>query len=330
MKANYELSKKRVTFTVALIGSAEAGKTQFALQLVKRFFNDAYYPTVETLFLTQTVQTENYSIKLQIWDHSGDIRYKEFIRRHTSDKNAIILFVDPTKPLGAQVSDSKDVLKSLPEKTPVIVVMSKSDKTQQLEFTQEELETELNNQEIKNQTIFCISAKTGANIDLVREQLITLSKNWAQEKCEQDAINESKKPFSLSKHLLTWGNHCSTGTISAISHRVMQTMKNNPYLIALLTGAVVLSATGVFAPFGMAAFGIATLSTISAVVFGLAMLVARNLWGCKSIDMNKIKSFPLTLFSPVEPNLNQTSSDSKNKVNNMQAHLQGVSGLIFL
>ena len=80
-------------FKVIIIGPGAVGKTSLLHRFVKDKFSFRYKLTIGADFLSKVIQSDNETIKLQIWDIGGQDRYK-FLRQSFFDgaNGALIVF----------------------------------------------------------------------------------------------------------------------------------------------------------------------------------------------------------------------------------------------
>lgn len=283
-------SKIKMTFKTLLLGDAGTGKTQLFNRLIGQDFEATSTQTIGVSFGSKDAGTIEHPIKLQVWDTSSEEKFKTIVEMYYKDTDAIVLLVDSTQDLNEQVFNYAPTIKKYCLKTPIIVVMSKSDEVDQPRFNPVQLQQIVTEQGLIFHSAHTVSAKNNHNIHQVEEEITRL----AVEKSKKDNINQrfERNPCPLestapSQHQSTLSIFSSQQTKSthSMSPRLMQLIKHNPHITAILTGAivgVVLSATGVFTPFGAATFGIAALAATGAAVFGLAMMLANTLSPCIS------------------------------------------------
>jgi small GTP-binding protein len=58
-------------FKIVVVGASGVGKTAIVTQLVNHTFQEERQPTVGVEFQLWSLQTDNETIKLQIWDTAG-------------------------------------------------------------------------------------------------------------------------------------------------------------------------------------------------------------------------------------------------------------------
>lgn len=271
-----ERNETQKPFKIVLLGNTGTGKSAFLTRYTDNTFSPTFISTIGVDFKIKMLE----SIKLQIWDTAGQERFRTLTTSYYRGAHAVVLFVDPTQALDKQVSSWALEIKQNAGDVPVIVVMSNADLADEPKFDKEELENKLKEEGVEVDSIHLISSKDNQGVEQVGDAFVRVAKKHFEQQQSLPSQNIIE-PMPAT-------------TISSISQRIMQTI-TNPYTTAMVAGAVVgvvLSATGVFAPFGAAALGIVALGVMGAAVFGLAMLLVKNLCPCLS------KLTPFSLFPP--------------------------------
>ena len=318
MKAKQET----IGFNITLVGPENTGKSKFAQRFAypNMPFDDHYESTVGAYFATKTVplikkneytqnsatassnDKNNPNIKFQIWDTAGQEKYKSMLAMYCKSTQAIIFFVDVTKSIkNNQIKEYLEAGK-VPENTPILFVISKSDNKNQYVYTkpldQDQLRTYLNENGLKYHAIHTISAKTTDGIDELEQSLLSIAKeNIALHEQENTSNVVPKKPMNvwLQKQ---WQN-------------IQQTIsKHLDVLVAILVGVVLgvaLSATGVLAPLWGAILGIVFLGVIAGTVLGLTIALFKSIDNyIRKVDLpnnsiNKtLEAFKQLLSSPAK------------------------------
>lgn len=257
---------KSSTFKTVLIGNTKTGKSSFLLQYIDGYFNEELAQTIGVDFKVKIIDHNKQKIRNTIWDTAGQERFLTLTTSYYRDADAVMLFVDPTKPLKDQVKQWADEIKQYAPNTPVLVVMSKSDLAEEHQFEQVALEAELNQHGLHPHSIHQISSKIKDNIYKVEETLERLVINKFQS-CQPSVLSQSMFQPKSSQ------------PVNSIGQRITQTLDNNPYKTAIATGASLGAALGVvlFATGSMPALGIAVLGALGAAAFALMILLAKKL-----------------------------------------------------
>lgn len=81
---------------VLIIGNDQTGKTYFLQRYFEDYFEELYKPTIGLEFRSKIIVLKDKRIKLQIWDTSGQEKYKSFTTSYYKLANIIILLYDIT------------------------------------------------------------------------------------------------------------------------------------------------------------------------------------------------------------------------------------------
>jgi Ras-related protein Rab-8A len=79
-----------------MIGDTSVGKSSMLLQFVNNIFTDNFISTIGIDFRVRTINVDNSRLKLQIWDTSGQERFKSITRAYYRGAMGIILVYDVT------------------------------------------------------------------------------------------------------------------------------------------------------------------------------------------------------------------------------------------
>ena len=85
-------------YIVILVGDMGVGKTSLISQYIKKIFPDNPYPTIAIEFTTKIIQiNQNTNIKMQIWDTTGQEKYKSITSHHYRKALGALLVYDVTR-----------------------------------------------------------------------------------------------------------------------------------------------------------------------------------------------------------------------------------------
>ncbi|XP_051167045.1 ras-related protein Rab-30-like [Leptopilina boulardi] len=87
---------KFIEAKVVTLGQWGVGKSAVVQRYVKKSFEPAYRNTIGTCFLFCKLNIEDINLTLQIWDTSGEERYKAILPMYYRAGNAILLIFDLT------------------------------------------------------------------------------------------------------------------------------------------------------------------------------------------------------------------------------------------
>jgi small GTP-binding protein len=82
-------------FKVVLLGEAGVGKSSIAQRFCHNKFSDAYEVTIGGAYLQRMVQLKSgASVKLHLWDTSGEERFRAMAPLYYRDANAVVMVYD--------------------------------------------------------------------------------------------------------------------------------------------------------------------------------------------------------------------------------------------
>lgn len=122
-------SAHETIFKIILVGDSRVGKSSILSQFDRSSFSDSYLPTIGVDFLIKSVVFNETPIKLQIWDTSGQERFRTITASYYRGATAIIIVCDCT-----DASSFENIHKWLAEineycskNIPVLICTNKSD-----------------------------------------------------------------------------------------------------------------------------------------------------------------------------------------------------------
>ena len=83
-------------FKVIFVGDARVGKTTIISRIMDNPFNDAYEPSIGVDFMSKIITFQNTKINLQMWDPSGQEKYKGLIPSYVHNSSIVFLIYDVT------------------------------------------------------------------------------------------------------------------------------------------------------------------------------------------------------------------------------------------
>ena len=81
-------------YKIVLLGPAGVGKRSILYYLCRHRFDPQPCPTIGAAFMTYKKQIENITIRLNIWDLSGDNRFQSIIPLYIRDAEIIVIVYD--------------------------------------------------------------------------------------------------------------------------------------------------------------------------------------------------------------------------------------------
>jgi len=153
------------TFKILLLGDASVGKTSFTKRYCYNIFNPSERLTIGVDFHVKTIELNNKTIKLQIWDVGGEERFRFLLPTYCLGANAAFLLYDTTRPATLDnIPEWTSIVRQKGGKIPMMLCGSKID----LEKTQREVPRELGIQIAEKNDLSSfveVSAKDNINVD---------------------------------------------------------------------------------------------------------------------------------------------------------------------
>ena len=190
---------------ILLIGDSFVGKTSLLIRYCDGEFYQNHMATIGVEFKEKKLELDGRSIKLQIWDTSGQERFRSITQNFYRNADGILFVFDVTKK--TTFDHIKDwLLDSQVENSDIkrILIGNKIDLVDARVIDQKKME---NFGAIKNMKCFEASAKMGTNVDNIFLELVKLilenkteeeinelyTKNQQNLSISTDSSNESKK-----------------------------------------------------------------------------------------------------------------------------------------
>ena len=95
---------KVISKKILLIGDVGVGKTSILTKYCNNYFPKGIEPTMGIEFKIKIIKRNNFNVKLQIWDTSGQEKFKSITQNYFRDADALLYVFDVT---------NKDGLKSV-------------------------------------------------------------------------------------------------------------------------------------------------------------------------------------------------------------------------
>ena len=94
----FKLLNEKFVIIVILVGDVGVGKTSLITQYIKKIFPISPLPTISIEFTTKIIQINpTTKIKMQIWDTTGQEKYKSIISHHYRKAVGALLVYDVTR-----------------------------------------------------------------------------------------------------------------------------------------------------------------------------------------------------------------------------------------
>ncbi len=186
----------QINLKVLLVGDSSVGKTTLLLKYVEGKFSDSHITTIGVEYKDKLIKINNRDVNLQIWDTSGQERYRSITKNFYRNADGILFVFDVTKE--ETFNHIKDWLISSDEcdkDFKKIIVGNKIDLERVI--SKEKMEHFAKS---KNMDCYETSAKTGDGVDKIFESIAELIlKDKSEEQIREEFIVRPHSNSTLSK-----------------------------------------------------------------------------------------------------------------------------------
>ena len=184
-----EKAEPKIIVKLLLLGDSSVGKTSIIIKYISNKFMDTNIATLGVDYMDKTVDYNNLKVFLQIWDTSGEEKFRSITRNFYRNADGLLVVFDLTcKESFNHVKNWINQAKEHKNDIKTILVGNKLDLEDEREVDKE---TALKFAEKNNLKYLETSAKNGKNINNSFKEMIALILN---DKTEQ----EIKKEFTKS------------------------------------------------------------------------------------------------------------------------------------
>jgi Ras-related protein Rab-6A len=169
-KIKEKIKKKTINLKIILLGNVSVGKTSIVGRYIDNFFQDNYVCTIQAEQRSKIIDEDsNTSIRLDIWDTSGQEKFRSITRQYYRDCHGAILVFDLTnKKSFEQLPIWIEDIKTFGGKdTEIVILGNKSDLVEKREIPQNVINDFIDGE----YSYFEVSAKNGNNISLAFDKL---------------------------------------------------------------------------------------------------------------------------------------------------------------
>ncbi|MBY9005858.1 MAG: GTP-binding protein [Candidatus Lokiarchaeota archaeon] len=123
------MEKKKFLFKTLTIGEGGAGKTSLLRRYVEGKFNDSTVLTVGVDFYIKELDFESKAeCTLQLWDFSGQIRFRHLLGNYVMGARAALLLVDLTRmPEMEELVEWVNIVRTHDPVLPILLIGTKAD-----------------------------------------------------------------------------------------------------------------------------------------------------------------------------------------------------------
>ena len=184
----------QITVKLLLLGDSTVGKTSILVKYINDKFDEGAIATVGVDYMDKIINYKNLKIKLQIWDTSGEEKFRAITRNFYRNADGIFIVFDLTKKPTfdhvkiwiSEAHDHNDTIK-------LVLIGNKLDLKNEIEVSNELASSYAKRNNLK---YFETSAKEGTNINVAFDTIVDL---LFAGKTEKDIISEfSQNNSSLS------------------------------------------------------------------------------------------------------------------------------------
>ena len=184
----------QITVKLLLLGDSTVGKTSILVKYINDKFDEGAIATVGVDYMDKIINYKNLKIKLQIWDTSGEEKFRAITRNFYRNADGIFIVFDLTKKPTfdhvkiwiSEAHDHNDTIK-------LVLIGNKLDLKNEIEVSNELASSYAKRNNLK---YFETSAKEGTNINVAFDTIVDL---LFAGKTEKDIISEfSQSNSSLS------------------------------------------------------------------------------------------------------------------------------------
>ena len=186
----------QINLKILLVGDSSVGKTTLLLKYVDGKFSDSHITTIGVEYKDKPIILNNRNINLQIWDTSGQERYRSITKNFYRNADGILFVYDVTRE--ETFTHIKDWLISSDEcdkDFKKIIVGNKIDLERVV--SKEKME---NFGKAKNMKCYEVSAKTGEGLDDIFKAIAELIlEGKSEEEIKEEFIIRPHSNSTLSK-----------------------------------------------------------------------------------------------------------------------------------
>ena len=176
----------KYTFKYILIGDYNTGKTAITDRFINNNYDNVYGSTIGVEYGTKIINVNDTSVKICIWDTSGQERFKAITESYMRDVTCAIIVFDLTnKQTFYNTQCWLDKVRKYNKNVTIILVGAKLDKFYQVKVNQ----TDIDNFIVKNDLhYFETSSKNNVNIN----ELFNFSASIIIDKINNNRIKQSE------------------------------------------------------------------------------------------------------------------------------------------
>ena len=180
-----EKNYPQIVLKLLILGDSSVGKTCILLKYVDNKFEESNIATVGVDYMDKMIEYKNFNIKLQIWDTSGEERYRSITKNFYRNADGLFVVFDLTRKVTYErikdwINEAEEYNKGIKK----ILIGNKLDLENKREVKKDSAENFAKKNNLK---YIETSAKDGTNIKESFDEIIELILGG---KNEQDIVNE--------------------------------------------------------------------------------------------------------------------------------------------
>lgn len=186
-----------ICLKILIVGDSNVGKTSLLLKYTDGYFPESHVATIGVEYKIKTIKLKsfpNIPIKLQIWDTSGQERFRSLTQNFFRNANGVLFVYDlSAKKTFENIKEWMTVSQSAESDFKALIIGNKCDLEEERKVSQETLKKFCEKKNIKS---FETSAKNNINVS---ETFETLAELILENKNEE----EIKEEFGEKNHSLS-------------------------------------------------------------------------------------------------------------------------------
>ena len=180
-----EKNYPQIVLKLLILGDSSVGKTCILLKYVDNKFEESNIATVGVDYMDKMIEYKNFNIKLQIWDTSGEEKYRSITKNFYRNADGLFVVFDLTRKVTYErikdwINEAEEYNKGIKK----ILIGNKLDLENKREVKKDSAENFAKKNNLK---YIETSAKDGTNIKESFDEIIELILGG---KNEQDIVNE--------------------------------------------------------------------------------------------------------------------------------------------
>jgi len=203
MEEKEKIIEKEKSLKLVLIGNMGVGKTSILTKYCDNKFNENIITTSGIEFKTKTIIKNGYKVKMQIWDTSGQERFRSITPNYFRSSDGLLFVFDVTNRKSFEaIEDFLKMSEGCNSKNLIkVIIGNKIDQKEKREVGKDEIGNFANKHNFVK--FFETSAKNGDEINDIFELIAELS---TQDENEDETLN-SDKIDSAHNSLIKEGNN---------------------------------------------------------------------------------------------------------------------------